>query len=152
MLIDFGPDRPVERYAVATNVDEGRLQVDGRAAFQDILRIPYTVNADGELDSLRDRADDAAANGFWVVLHQFTDGVSTVVDVTDPDGAPLAFDTISLRSGDVLHVTYFSDEDRDGLGLREELAMGLDPLNADTDGDGLTDGEEVYETGTNPRS
>jgi hypothetical protein len=40
-----------------------------------------------------------------------------------------------------------SDDDQDGLPYREENAIGTDPNNPDTDGDGWSDGEEVgYET------
>ena len=35
------------------------------------------------------------------------------------------------------------DEDKDGLLLGEELNLGTDPTKADTDGDGLTDKEEI---------
>ncbi len=43
-----------------------------------------------------------------------------------------------------------TDKDHDGLTRREELALGTDPNNADTDGDGLKDGEEVNKYLTNP--
>ena len=36
------------------------------------------------------------------------------------------------------------DSDGDGLTDKEEIALGTDPYNPDTDGDGLTDGEEVH--------
>lgn len=35
------------------------------------------------------------------------------------------------------------DEDRDGLHTRFELLLGTDPFNRDSDGDGLSDGQEV---------
>lgn len=44
----------------------------------------------------------------------------------------------------------FSDFDVDGLTALEEFQIGLDPTNPDTDGDRLTDGEEVNRTGTDP--
>ncbi|NHJ03873.1 MAG: hypothetical protein EAX90_03555 [Candidatus Heimdallarchaeota archaeon] len=37
----------------------------------------------------------------------------------------------------------FSDPDEDGLNNQAEALLGTDPFNPDTDGDGLTDGEEV---------
>lgn len=43
-----------------------------------------------------------------------------------------------------------TDSDGDGLTDAEELALGTDPNNPDTDGDGLTDFEEVRVYGTDP--
>jgi outer membrane protein OmpA-like peptidoglycan-associated protein len=43
-----------------------------------------------------------------------------------------------------------SDNDNDGLTKREEKELGTDPDNADTDGDGLKDGEEVRNYITDP--
>src|SRR5207247_2287959 len=42
------------------------------------------------------------------------------------------------------------DPDNDGLSNLEEQSAGTDPRNADTDGDGLTDGQEVHNVHTNP--
>ena len=42
------------------------------------------------------------------------------------------------------------DTDGDGLGNLKEYELGLDPLNPDVDGDGLTDGYEVHTLGTDP--
>jgi flagellar basal body-associated protein FliL len=41
------------------------------------------------------------------------------------------------------------DEDKDGLSGDQEIEYGTDPSNADTDGDGYTDGDEV-KAGYNP--
>ncbi len=43
-----------------------------------------------------------------------------------------------------------SDDDKDGLTQDQEEALGTDSKNADTDGDGLNDGEEVNKYKTNP--
>lgn len=42
------------------------------------------------------------------------------------------------------------DYDNDGLNNREEYLAGTDPCNADTDGDGITDGDEINSHGTDP--
>ncbi len=144
VLLDFGPGRPIERYAVATNVDEDRLRIDAREALADILRIPYSINEAGELESVRDLDRNLNTGGFWAVIRKTTDGVEERVDFASPEDPPLDFDAISLQSGDVLHLMYYADRDADGLGEREEAAYGTDPNDPDTDGDRIRDGDEVY--------
>lgn len=46
--------------------------------------------------------------------------------------------------------TFQTDSDGDGLTDGQEIALGTDPFNPDTDGDGLTDGQEVNTYGTDP--
>lgn len=43
-----------------------------------------------------------------------------------------------------------ADPDRDGLANLEEQKLGTDPNNPDSDGDGLSDGDEVHIFGGNP--
>ncbi|HDR15234.1 MAG TPA: OmpA family protein [Desulfobacteraceae bacterium] len=43
-----------------------------------------------------------------------------------------------------------ADPDKDGLTNKMEKELGTDPKNADTDGDGLSDGEEMNRWNTNP--
>jgi outer membrane protein OmpA-like peptidoglycan-associated protein len=43
-----------------------------------------------------------------------------------------------------------SDKDNDGLGKCDEVKIGTDPKNPDTDGDGLNDGEEYLTYKTDP--
>lgn len=45
---------------------------------------------------------------------------------------------------------YNADTDGDGLRDSEEIRVGTSPLFADTDGDGLRDGDEVHRWGSNP--
>lgn len=45
---------------------------------------------------------------------------------------------------------FVADSDDDGLSNRQERELQLDPENADTDGDGLLDGDEVDVYGTDP--
>jgi hypothetical protein len=55
----------------------------------------------------------------------------------------------NLKAGFIVTVTT-PDADNDGLNDCEEKTYGSDPNVADTDGDGLSDGDEVHVYGTSP--
>ena len=75
---------------------------------------------------------------------------------TDYDGLPDAWEKLHFGSADPeirpsdLLATGTDDPDGDGCNNGCEYARGTDPNNPDTDGDGLTDGEEAYTYFTNP--
>jgi hypothetical protein len=63
----------------------------------------------------------------------------------DADGDRIADATeLELRRQGVAFNTRFRDTDGDGLTDRQELFLTTDPANNDTDNDGLLDSEEVY--------
>ncbi|MDE6254080.1 MAG: hypothetical protein K2M78_15855 [Lachnospiraceae bacterium] len=76
---------------------------------------------------------------------------------TDGDGIPDGFEVL-YASTNPLKVSTLdngisdadSDIDEDGLTVLEEYMQGTDPLNSDTDNDGLNDGEEQAVYGTDP--
>lgn len=60
-------------------------------------------------------------------------------------------DTSAIRiSNNALRDNPSEDYDGDGIENSEETALGTDPWNSDTDGDGITDYAEVHVTNTNP--
>ncbi len=68
---------------------------------------------------------------------------------SDGDGLPDDFELANgLDPGEPADA--FADPDGDGLGNLDEFQRGLDLFDPDTDGDGLLDGEEVTEQGTDP--
>ncbi|QCX00925.1 DUF11 domain-containing protein [Aggregatimonas sangjinii] len=69
------------------------------------------------------------------------DGQEVNTDGTDP------LDSCSSVGGMPLGT---DDCDNDGLTNDEEIALGTDPNNADTDDDGISDGQEVNTDGTDP--
>ncbi|AGB17330.1 hypothetical protein Halru_2755 [Halovivax ruber XH-70] len=57
---------------------------------------------------------------------------------------------LGLLTSGVVATTNVVDVDGDATPIVAELDQGTDPFSADTDGDGLDDGEEVDEYGTDP--
>lgn len=76
---------------------------------------------------------------------------------TDGDGLSDGFEVIYASSNPCDKYTLQngiadgdSDPDADGLTMAEECKYGTDPLETDTDGDGLSDGDEVSKYHTDP--
>ncbi len=78
------------------------------------------------------------------------DGILAILgDTGDTDDDGLLDRWERERIGD-LSLDQASDADGDGLTAAQEFAAGSDPSNADSDGDGLSDGREVNEAGSDP--
>src|SRR3989442_9494221 len=98
----------------------------------------------------------AVASG-TVVIQATNDGATGIITVnvtlsgvdSDGDGIP---DDVEIRLGLDPHnpVDAQEDFDRDNLTNLQEYLLGTDIHNADTDGDGLSDGDEVNTYHTNP--
>lgn len=150
IVIDHGPDfaaGPAQTQAVlATNL---RLDpatgapagLDVETALVDWLGRDFEVRAVGGVRIL------AAVDGHRADGSMAGDGISrwNVVRVRGGIAETVTddFDTIRLMPGDALYLVYDEDRDGDGLGVRTERRLGTDDTLEDTDGDGLTDAEEV---------
>jgi subtilisin family serine protease len=96
--------------------------------------------------------------GAWALMKQQDPGatVSTILAALQDTGTVVD----DLRSGGSVtgmkrinvdpSFTVDLDSDSDGLTDGEEITLGTDPLNPDSDGDDLIDGDEVLNYGTNP--
>lgn len=99
--IDYGGERPSERFLVATNLRPGDPGVRMDQVLSDILRIPFAADADHGLTSVRDLGGDAG--GEWSVeqRHNVDDG-----DETTAYQAPYDFAAIRVFSGDVVRLSW----------------------------------------------
>jgi len=143
VIIDYGNSLPSERYQVATKADSSN-RVSVQDVMTDILKIPYTVDANGSLDSVRNGfAANEAERRYWVAVHLTSDGVTpTLADYTALDNG-FDFNALELVAGDELNLVYMEDADLDGVGSRQEFFAGTRPDSAHSDLDLLTDYEEL---------
>ena len=148
IILDYGDVHPTERYRVAvdTGIDTDLSLAD---VFSQRLNLDFEFGT-GVLDgrAMQDgliRVGDVemteASSSYWLVAHERGGATSTVYT---PLAAAWSADDVIVRRGDVVHLMYVTDRDLDGLSDRTEQAEQTDPLDADTDGDGIDDGVEVY--------
>ena len=156
VVIDYGENPfngndTVEQYMVATNVDRDSngdpVGISMARVLNDILQISYSTQEQDVLDEnnqtvggqhmalsqVRGLASDSLETGFWYVF-------SNSQSLDDP---AVNFDDIILKARDRITMVYLADADGDQLFNREEYLLGSNAEIADTDGDGLTDFEEV---------
>ncbi len=120
------------------------VAVDQSGAVSSALSVDFDVDSDH--DGLSDAAEDANRDG---VLD--TGETDPAVFDTDGggtgDGAEIIVQSTDPRaSGD----DAFSDGDSDGLSDNDEMVLGTNGAVADSDGDGLDDGTEVMTMRTSP--
>lgn len=80
-------------------------------------------------------------------------GFDGVIDDLQVYDRPLTLEEVTYlheNPGATLPVDAVLHSDNDGLSDEREIELGTDPLNPDTDGDGLSDGEEVDVYNTDP--
>lgn len=78
------------------------------------------------------RVDDGN-NRFWAAMRT-ADQVGLV---------PQNFEDLVLPAGQAIYLLYVTDGDRDGVFLRDEILYGTSDANPDSDGDGLSDFDEI---------
>ncbi len=139
VLIDYGIERPQEKYFVSMIGSHGEGSVTLDTILSQILNVGYVENSG--LSEVRNVGNDPESR--WVVVHTQNDGILDTTKTYDPEDAAYSLSDIEVYPGDTLDIVYLADVDGDGIGIREEYLNGTDPEKWDTDGDGLSDYDEI---------
>ncbi len=169
LTVDFGTSSgrsPINEW-IAVNGDPA-AKISIQDALTSVLGLGVSTSAvpgvisgvDGINNMPISTADPYGDKGVWVIVHASNAGTNeynTTVYTTPEQLTRLlilnpqisnmvtSYDLsmISLRGGDFLSLSYIQDSDLDGVGDRDEFFYRTDVLLSDTDGDGLTDGQEI---------
>ena len=143
IVIDEGPGRRLLRAQVATTRGEQPDGIPATEALDDVLELDIELDGAGQLSAVDGLGLETP--GQWVVVRvEGTDVTRLGTDVA------VSLDQVVLEAGDILHLVWVEDTDGDGLGARQESAMGTGPDLADTDGDGVDDRTELFDDRTDP--
>lgn len=112
----------------------------------------FTMDEHGALTSIYGIANNETNvfEGAWYICHRFTKNGQRKFKIYGPTEdrekieGTYNLERIVLHAGDEVSIIYTRDEDQDRVPLNEEIIYGTDDTLSDTDGDGLTDYEEIY--------
>lgn len=162
--IDYGPSakHKAETHHVATKYlyNPEAVDINGlykKVTIKDLLEIAgiseskgnLTLGNGGRIKSIRDYNYEGYRYGAWYVQHTYTRSNRSTCDTynyySDPEsGQVVDISKIYVQAGDLINIFYSIDKDKDGVPYNEELICGTSDDKPDTDGDGLTDGEELH--------
>ena len=155
------PLSAADRPSLRADLDGDRLRGDLETLAHGTDELDADTDGDGagdlaELTIGSDPLDETVVNGSAMFDDGDGDGLSgnselllgtdPAVADTDGDGVPDGAEIV-IDGTDPLDVSSFAvdtDPDGDGYSTENEIATGTDPLDPDTDGDGITDGAESY--------
>ena len=147
----FGDDQiflfNVQKRSIELEIDNGDgliinyIHTDGNTTLTNFLKENANMVLDnGNISSIFNLSNNPP-DGWWEIL------LPTKTKNAIPQN-PLA--TI-LKPGDHIVLVYYRDTDHDNITNRQELILGLDPYNPDTDFDGINDYRELFgDIRTNP--
>ncbi len=162
--IDYGPSakHKAETHHVATKYlyNPEAVDINGlykKVTIKDLLEIAgisetkgnLTLGNGGRIKSIRDYNYQGYRYGAWYVQHTYTRNNLSTSDTYNyyseiEQGTEVDISKIYVQAGDLINIFYSLDKDKDGVPYNEELICGTSDDKPDTDGDGLTDGEELH--------
>lgn len=158
IFIDWGSQsrREAKTYDVAVKnryrntaqgLDDLYEQTSLEYALKEILKVPesegngYTLGENGLINSfygVKNKSD--SKDGAWYISHK----VGTNGTLYSCKNAVQQLSSIILHPGDEVSIIYAVDRDKDGVPLDEEILRKTSDDNPDSDGDGLSDFEEIH--------
>ena len=146
--IPVNPDEPEEHIIICFgeyNKDENTIDISWYSTDEGSVSL-YESTDNCEWTKFAEVSDD---DSYKYVI---TDGFQTkqIKAVQDTNNGTIESEPFSIKFSNGEYICALLDNDNDGLPNIVEKIYGTDPENPDTDGDGLTDYEEVYITGTDP--
>lgn len=161
ITFDYGPSatelETVKEYRVATQFRQNTESVSLNDVHQkttlndifDILGVDYkegSLTVEGKewygLISIGDYKYDESKEAMWYI--SVIKAGNHDPDIRTIKSHDFSLKNIEVNSGDSVFVFYSEDKDRDGLSAHEEALLGTDDTKTDTDGDGISDYDEVY--------
>lgn len=171
IFIDYGPgvDRDSEQYCVATKTN---INTNATTLFdlyhpvllKDLMtsiNVTYGLGgptADGEnpnngLIAVRGIEVNAESQKYWYIAHTYTEDNVDMIALYAAHISAYDFDEITVKTGDVVQLIYSVDGDGDGIPLRVETMLGTSDELLDSDGDTLSDWDELHpDPETNPKT
>ena len=141
-------------YSITDNFDKKYFKVSVNSLEQSAVSIPFVVKrtSSGYVAELLDTDEDRLADLYEQMLGTDINDTDTDDDtLTDYEEVyvtgtnPLVYDSVTEGVSDA-----DADSDEDGLTNRQEITLGTNPQKADTDGDTISDGDEVNVYHTDP--
>jgi hypothetical protein len=132
--------------SIRISEDNASLVPPGLAASNQAYAFSYTYTA-GASGTLNLKANMITGGTFH--LYGLTNQVAVMPDA-DGDGLPDAFEVEHTDPESATALNAADDSDNDGLTNLQEFENRTDPNNADSDGDGLDDGDEIAGVGSRP--
>jgi len=149
VVIDYGGEAEPGRYLVATSprrANDGLKGVNMATVLKGIIGVNYsTTEKTSSATDYRVLSSITPPGGGTVVSNDIAHNKKWLVAVSaDLENSDLTdFDKIRLQAGDSVYLMYVRDVDHDKLSAREEALNGTSDTNTDTDGDGLSDYDEI---------
>ena len=166
VTIDYGPGAKGDqtaRYQIATNYrynpdNKGSDDMYAETSLADLLR---NAHVDFKQDSVKGSSKkkiygltaideykyNQKENAVWFVSIQRAKDIKkgrNTMELYTVAYASYDLDEIFVGAGDAVHIFYSKDQDNDGIPLLTERMFGTSDKKVDSDGDGLSDYDEIY--------